>query len=111
MTSTSIKFKCKSWIDTMGQRGSKATGSLLTNAFSSSMADLVRYDALGIFCYWTLTDMCDSYGNLTGVLINIMLILVARYMGRLFYSFCARLFSTKNACNILGRSKNCQKII
>jgi AAA family ATP:ADP antiporter len=29
MTSTSIKFKCKSWIDTFGQRSSKAGGSLM----------------------------------------------------------------------------------
>jgi AAA family ATP:ADP antiporter len=43
MTSTAIKFKCKSWIDTMGQRGAKATGSLLTNAFANSLADLIRY--------------------------------------------------------------------
>ncbi len=41
MTSSQIKFKCKSWIDTMGQRGSKAAGSLITNAFATSMADLV----------------------------------------------------------------------
>jgi ATP:ADP antiporter, AAA family len=40
MTSTSIKFKCKSWIDTFGQRGAKATGSIITNAFASSIADL-----------------------------------------------------------------------
>ncbi len=43
MTSTSIKFKCKSWIDTFGQRSAKATGSLVTNAFASSMIDLVKY--------------------------------------------------------------------
>lgn len=40
MTSTSIKFKCKSWIDTFGQRGAKATGSIVTNTFASSIADL-----------------------------------------------------------------------
>jgi len=28
-TSTNIKFKCKSWIDTFGQRCSKAAGSLM----------------------------------------------------------------------------------
>ncbi|KAJ1428062.1 TLC ATP/ADP transporter-domain-containing protein [Ochromonadaceae sp. CCMP2298] len=42
MTGNNIKFKCKSWIDTFGQRGSKAAGSLITNAFASSMADLVK---------------------------------------------------------------------
>lgn len=40
MTSTSIKFKCKSWIDTFGQRGAKATGSIITNAFATSVSDL-----------------------------------------------------------------------
>lgn len=43
MTSTSIKFKCKSWIDTFGQRGAKATGSIITNAFATSVADLNKY--------------------------------------------------------------------
>lgn len=40
MTSTQIKFKCKSWIDTFGQRSSKAGGSLVTNAFATSIVDL-----------------------------------------------------------------------
>jgi len=39
-TSTQIKFKCKSWIDTFGQRSSKAGGSFITNAFATSIADL-----------------------------------------------------------------------
>jgi len=42
MTGSNVKFKCKSWIDTFGQRGSKAGGSLITNAFANSMADLVK---------------------------------------------------------------------
>lgn len=42
MTSTSIKFKCKSWIDTFGQRSAKAGGSIVTNAFASSVADLIK---------------------------------------------------------------------
>jgi AAA family ATP:ADP antiporter len=41
-TSTNIKFKCKSWIDTFGQRGAKAAGSILTNQFAASMVDLVK---------------------------------------------------------------------
>jgi AAA family ATP:ADP antiporter len=41
MTSTQIKFKCKSWIDTFGQRSAKAGGSIVTNAFASSIVDLV----------------------------------------------------------------------
>jgi AAA family ATP:ADP antiporter len=40
MTSTQIKFKCKSWIDTFGQRSSKAGGSIVTNAFATSLVDL-----------------------------------------------------------------------
>jgi hypothetical protein len=42
-TSTSIKFKCKSWIDTFGQRSSKAAGSLITNQFAASMVDLIKF--------------------------------------------------------------------
>lgn len=41
-TSSAIKFKCKSWIDTFGQRSAKATGSLVTNAFASSIVDLTK---------------------------------------------------------------------
>lgn len=66
VTSSSVKFKCKSWIDTMGQRGCKAAGSLITNAFANSMAELL------------------SYGNGVGLLINIMLLFVSRFMGKKF---------------------------
>lgn len=41
VTSNSVKFKCKSWIDTMGQRGCKAAGSVITNAFANSLGDLL----------------------------------------------------------------------
>lgn len=42
MTGDNVKFKCKSWIDTFGQRGSQATGSIITNQFATSMVDLVK---------------------------------------------------------------------
>jgi AAA family ATP:ADP antiporter len=42
MTSTNIKFKCKSWIDTFGQRSSKAAGSLITNQFATSIVELTK---------------------------------------------------------------------
>ncbi|KAJ1452110.1 ADP/ATP carrier protein [Pelagophyceae sp. CCMP2097] len=42
-TSQNIKFKAKSWIDVFGARGSKALGSVVTNAFSDSAADLLCY--------------------------------------------------------------------
>jgi len=42
-TSSSVKFKAKSWIDVFGARGSKALGSVVTNAFSDSAADLLTY--------------------------------------------------------------------
>lgn len=66
MTSTNIKFKCKSWIDTFGQRSAKATGSLVTNAFASSVADLT------------------NYGSMVGVLSGAFLIWVSMYMGKKF---------------------------
>jgi AAA family ATP:ADP antiporter len=46
MTSSAIKFKCKSWIDTFGQRSAKAGGSLITNAFASSMVELTMYGSM-----------------------------------------------------------------
>jgi len=65
-TSTDIKFKCKSWIDTFGQRSAKAAGSIVTNACAESMADLV------------------NYGTMVGIVMSTFLIWVAKYMGRTF---------------------------
>ena len=42
VTNTNIKFKCKSWIDTFGQRSAKAGGSVITNAFATSLPDLIK---------------------------------------------------------------------
>ena len=42
-TSSSVKFKAKSWIDVFGARGSKALGSVVTNQFADSAADLLTY--------------------------------------------------------------------
>lgn len=73
MTSTAIKFKCKSWIDTFGQRSSKAAGSLITNAFADSLVELVNYgSAVGIglaaFSIWVSMYMGKKFDelNLTG---------------------------------------------
>jgi AAA family ATP:ADP antiporter len=66
MTSTNIKFKCKSWIDTFGQRSSKAAGSLITNAFATSMVELV------------------NYGSLVGIFSGAFLIWVSGWMGKEF---------------------------
>ena len=66
MTSTAIKFKCKSWIDTFGQRGSKAAGSIITNAFADSLVGLV------------------NYGTLVGVFIGGFTLWVANFMGKQF---------------------------
>jgi len=71
MTSTSIKFKCKSWIDTFGQRCSKAAGSIITNSFASSIVDLT------------------NYGSLVGVAIAAFLIWVSAYMGKQFEQLSA----------------------
>jgi len=65
-TSTNIKFKCKSWIDTFGQRSAKAGGSLITNACASNLADL------------------NNYGFLTGAVMSCFLIWVSKHMGELF---------------------------
>ena len=65
-TSNSIKFKCKSWIDTFGQRSAKAGGSLVTNAFASSLYDL------------------NNYGTLIGVVLSVFLMWVSKEMGAKF---------------------------
>jgi ATP:ADP antiporter, AAA family len=64
VTNSQIKFKCKSWIDTFGQRSAKAGGSIVTNAFATSLPDLV------------------AYGSLTGVAFSVFLIWVSIFMGK-----------------------------
>lgn len=72
MTSTSIKFKCKSWIDTFGQRSAKATGSLITNAFATSI------------------DSLNFYGSLVGIVMSGFLIWISKYMGEQFEDLAKR---------------------
>lgn len=62
-TSSAVKYKAKSWIDIFGARGSKAMGSLVTNAFSDSAANLVQN------------------GSLVGICVASFLIWNARFMG------------------------------
>merc|ERR1719487_292001 len=69
VTSKGTKFKAKSWIDVFGARGSKATGSIVTNAFSDSASDLLTYGAyvaMGvssflIFVAYKMGQMFDEY--------------------------------------------------
>jgi AAA family ATP:ADP antiporter len=65
-TSSAVKYKAKSWIDIFGVRGSKALGSLVTNAFSDSAANLV------------------ANGSLVGMAVASFLIWNARFMGKSF---------------------------
>mmetsp|Transcript_21892 Transcript_21892/g.28338 ORF Transcript_21892/g.28338 Transcript_21892/m.28338 type:complete len:636 (+) Transcript_21892:232-2139(+) len=65
-TSQAVRYKAKSWIDTFGARGSKALGSLVTNAFSDSASALI------------------SNGSLVGIAVASFLIFNARFMGRKF---------------------------
>lgn len=65
-TSSSVKYKAKSWIDIFGARGSKALGSVVTNAFSNSSAALVQN------------------GSLVGMCVASFLIWNATFMGRKF---------------------------
>ena len=65
-TSTTIKFKCKSWIDTFGQRSAKAAGSIITNQFATSMASLT------------------NYGSFVGVGMSVFLLWVSNWMGKEF---------------------------
>ena len=65
-TSSSVKYKAKSWIDIFGARGSKALGSVVTNAFSSSASELI------------------DKGSLVGMCVASFLIWNARFMGKKF---------------------------
>lgn len=65
-TSSAVRYKAKSWIDIFGARGSKALGSVVTNAFSDSATNLV------------------SNGSLVGMAVSCFLIWNARFMGNLF---------------------------
>jgi len=65
-TSQAVKFKSKSWIDTFGARGSKAAGSIVTNAFADSLPGLL------------------TYGSFTAMAVSAFLIYIAKYMGEQF---------------------------
>jgi AAA family ATP:ADP antiporter len=66
VTSNNIKAKCKSWIDTFGQRSAKATGSIITNAFAT---DIV---------------LLTNWGSGVGIVMSAFLIWVSDWMGRVF---------------------------
>mmetsp|Transcript_6434 Transcript_6434/g.13286 ORF Transcript_6434/g.13286 Transcript_6434/m.13286 type:complete len:657 (-) Transcript_6434:82-2052(-) len=68
-TSGAVRYKAKSWIDIFGARGSKAMGSVVTNAFSDSAENLV------------------ANGSLVGMAVSIFLIWNARFMGKLFEEY------------------------
>jgi AAA family ATP:ADP antiporter len=65
-TSSAVRYKAKSWIDIFGARGSKALGSLVTNAFSDSAELLV------------------ANGSIVGMCVASFLIWNARFMGKKF---------------------------
>merc|ERR1712071_533982 len=69
-TSDAVKYKAKSWIDIFGARGSKAMGSVVTNAFSDSATDLVQNGSLvgmavASFLIWNATFMGKKFEEYT----------------------------------------------
>lgn len=70
-TSSAVRYKAKSWIDIFGARGSKALGSVVTNAFSDSAKNLV------------------ANGSLVGMAVASFLIWNATYMGKKFDEYTA----------------------
>lgn len=70
-TASNVKYKAKSWIDIFGARGSKALGSVVTNAFSDSATNLV------------------ANGSLVGMAVASFLIWNARFMGKKFDEYMA----------------------
>jgi hypothetical protein len=62
MTSSSVQYKCRSWIETFGQRGCKALGSVITGSLAGSTADLVNYGSvvgvtMAVFLIWCSTQV------------------------------------------------------
>ncbi|KAL7528403.1 hypothetical protein ACHAXR_002430 [Thalassiosira sp. AJA248-18] len=68
-TSSNVKYKAKSWIDIFGARGSKALGSVVTNAFSTSAVELI------------------DKGSLVGMCVASFLIWNATFMGKKFEEY------------------------
>lgn len=68
-TGPAVRYKAKSWIDIFGARGSKALGSVVTNAFSDSAEALV------------------ANGSLVGMAVASFLIWNARFMGKKFEEY------------------------
>ncbi len=68
-TGPAVRYKAKSWIDIFGARGSKALGSVVTNAFSDSVEALV------------------ANGSLVGMAVASFLIWNARFMGKKFEEY------------------------
>jgi len=68
-TSAAVRYKAKSWIDIFGARGSKALGSVVTNAFSDSATNLV------------------ANGSLVGICVASFLIWNATFMGKKFEEY------------------------
>merc|ERR1712232_165996 len=68
-TSSAVRYKAKSWIDIFGARGSKALGSVVTNAFSDSAEVLVQN------------------GSIVGMMVASFLIWNARFMGQKFEEY------------------------
>lgn len=69
-TSSSVKYRAKSWIDIVGARSAKATASLVTNAFSYSTAVLVQNGSLvgmcvASFLIWNATYMGKKFDEYT----------------------------------------------
>lgn len=68
-TSSAVRYKAKSWIDIFGARGSKALGSVVTNAFSDSAHSIV------------------TNGSIVGIAVSSFLIWNARFMGKKFEEY------------------------
>ncbi len=59
-TSKDVKFKAKGWIDAFGSRSAKASGSVITDAFRHSAADLMFFGSLislGIVGIWIIAAL------------------------------------------------------
>merc|ERR1711935_428946 len=83
-TASAVKYKAKSWIDMFGARGSKALGSVFTNAFSDSADKLI------------------TNGSIVSIIVGVGLFWNARYMGSKFDEYM-------ESGHIVGETEDKQK--
>lgn len=90
-TSPAVRYKAKSWIDIFGARGSKALGSVVTNAFSDSATNLV------------------ANGSFVGMAVASFLIVNATFMGRKFDEYTTSGYIVGGDTNLVQTTEDMER--